>query len=123
MAEKNSSVNEIVRVRESRSVRRAIALAADMAVRAEAAWAQVVYAAAALDGGLPGVAREAASAKVVAIEAARENAASNIQIHGGMGFTDEHDAHLYMRRAHVYELSLGGRRPHLAVVLDNEPQW
>jgi alkylation response protein AidB-like acyl-CoA dehydrogenase len=89
-----------------------------MAVRAEAAWAQVCFAAAALDGGRPDAARQAASAKVVAIEAGRVNAAGNIQIHGGMGFTEEHDAHLYVRRAHVYEVAGGGRRRHLAALVD-----
>ncbi len=43
---------------------------------------------------------EAASlAKSVASEAFLRAAAENIQIHGGVGFTWEHDAHLYLKRA------------------------
>ena len=34
-------------------------------------------------------------------------AAENIQIHGGIGFTWEHDAHLYFKRAKSSELFLG----------------
>ncbi len=37
----------------------------------------------------------------------------NIQVHGGIGFTWEHDAHLYLRRATALRRSLdadGGRR-------------
>ena len=35
-------------------------------------------------------------------------AADTIQVHGGIGFTWEHDAHLYYRRAKSSELLLGG---------------
>ena len=34
-------------------------------------------------------------------------AAENIQVHGGIGFTWEHDAHLYFKRAKSSELMLG----------------
>jgi alkylation response protein AidB-like acyl-CoA dehydrogenase len=34
-------------------------------------------------------------------------ASENIQVHGGIGFTWEHDAHLYFRRAKSSELLLG----------------
>ena len=34
-------------------------------------------------------------------------ASENIQIHGGIGFTWEHDAHLYFKRAKSSELMLG----------------
>ncbi len=35
-------------------------------------------------------------------------AAENIQVHGGIGFTWEHPAHLYFRRAKSCELLFGG---------------
>jgi alkylation response protein AidB-like acyl-CoA dehydrogenase len=35
-------------------------------------------------------------------------ATDNIQIHGGIGFTWEHQAHLYLRRAKALQLFLGG---------------
>ena len=38
-------------------------------------------------------------AATVALPAADECANLNIQVHGGIGFTWEHDAHLYLRRA------------------------
>jgi 3-oxochol-4-en-24-oyl-CoA dehydrogenase len=41
----------------------------------------------------------AAVAATLAIPAAAGNASLNIQVHGGIGFTWEHDAHLYLRRA------------------------
>ncbi len=41
----------------------------------------------------------AAIAATLAIPAAASNAQLNIQVHGGIGFTWEHDAHLYLRRA------------------------
>jgi len=41
----------------------------------------------------------AAIAAALAVPAAAANASLNIQVHGGIGFTWEHDAHLYLRRA------------------------
>ncbi len=41
----------------------------------------------------------AAMAAALAVPAADQNAQLNIQVHGGIGFTWEHDAHLYLRRA------------------------
>src|SRR4029077_14432651 len=39
-------------------------------------------------------------------------AAENIQIHGGIGFTWEHDAHLYFKRAKSSEIFLGDATYH-----------
>ena len=61
--------------------------------------------AAAWDAGRAGVAGgdqlsyAAAVAAVLGLPAAVSNAQLNIQVHGGIGFTWEHDAHLYLRRA------------------------
>jgi 3-oxochol-4-en-24-oyl-CoA dehydrogenase len=61
--------------------------------------------AAAWDAGRAGVAGgdqlsyAAAIAATLAIPAAVRNAQLNIQVHGGIGFTWEHDAHLFLRRA------------------------
>ena len=46
-------------------------------------------------------------AKAAAGEAARRAAKDGIQIHGGIGFTWEHDLHLFMRRAFASEALLG----------------
>jgi alkylation response protein AidB-like acyl-CoA dehydrogenase len=52
-------------------------------------------------------------AKVAANDAFMRCAAENIQIHGGIGVTWEHDAHLYYRRAlasaAMFGESSGGR--------------
>jgi alkylation response protein AidB-like acyl-CoA dehydrogenase len=49
----------------------------------------------------------AALAKAVAAESFTFVAAQTIQLHGGIGFTWEHDAHLYYRRAHSTALWFG----------------
>jgi alkylation response protein AidB-like acyl-CoA dehydrogenase len=72
---------------------------ADMAVRAEAARAQTFYAALAVQTADPSAATEVAAARLIARRSAIENAKANIQIHGGMGFTQESTAHLYLKRA------------------------
>ncbi|MHB8669639.1 MAG: acyl-CoA dehydrogenase family protein, partial [Acidimicrobiales bacterium] len=88
-------------------------LLADMAVHAEVARASVHAAAVALDR--PGVAeagRAVSGAKVLAGEAAVQNAKSSIQVHGGIGFTWEVDAHLYLKRALLLDTVLGSADAH-----------
>jgi alkylation response protein AidB-like acyl-CoA dehydrogenase len=53
------------------------------------------------------VAEAASLAKAWCSEACFRAAAENIQIHGGIGFTFEHDAHLFFRRAKSAEIFLG----------------
>ena len=53
----------------------------------------------------------ASLAKSYCSEAYFHSAAENIQIHGGIGFTWEHPAHLYFKRAKSSELLLGRPRP------------
>ena len=74
---------------------------ADMAVRCEGAWAQTVVAALAHDEGLADADREALCARVVAEEAAERNSTGALQVLGGIGYTAEHDIHLYVKRTHV----------------------
>jgi alkylation response protein AidB-like acyl-CoA dehydrogenase len=83
-------------------------MCADMFVRAEVARAAVDAAGVLLDAGDPGAARAVASAKLLASEAAVANAKTCIQVHGGMGFTWEVDAHLYLKRAAVLATQFGG---------------
>jgi alkylation response protein AidB-like acyl-CoA dehydrogenase len=82
---------------------------ADMAVRAEVARSITTWAAVALRDGEPDAARTVREAKALAADAALANAADNVQNHGGMGFTWEADAHLYLKRAWVLEHQLGTR--------------
>jgi alkylation response protein AidB-like acyl-CoA dehydrogenase len=57
----------------------------------------------------------AAIAAVLAGSAAVGNANLNIQVHGGIGFTWEHDAHLYLRRAAAIAAVLDGERAAIEV--------
>ena len=53
----------------------------------------------------------AATAATLAFSAYVRNAELNIQVHGGIGFTWEHDAHLHLRRALTVAALLGGDGP------------
>jgi len=72
---------------------------ADMMVEVEAAISAVYFAACAIAEGQPQGSSLAAMAKVQASEALTFCASRMIQLHGGIGFTWEHDAHLYFKRA------------------------
>ncbi|MCV7379400.1 acyl-CoA dehydrogenase [Mycobacterium alsense] len=50
-------------------------------------------------------------AAALAFPAYARNAELNIQVHGGIGFTWEHDAHLHLRRALVTQALFGGDAP------------
>ena len=91
---------------------------ADMAVRVEAARAQLWYAAAALKEDRADAAVHLDAAKHMANQAALANADTNIQLHGGIGVTDEHDAHLLLKHAMTLSRLFGARRTLLARLLD-----
>jgi alkylation response protein AidB-like acyl-CoA dehydrogenase len=85
---------------------------ADMLLEVESGKSAAYYAAwaAAEDNDeLPVV---AALAKAYISDAYFHCAAENIQIHGGIGFTWEHDAHLYFKRAKSSEIFLGDATYH-----------
>ena len=86
---------------------------ADMLVTAEQARAAVWDAAVAADGEVsPDEALVAAeTAAAIAPQAAFDNAKRCIQILGGIGFTWEHDAQLYLRRATAVRALIGGAAP------------
>lgn len=87
---------------------------ADMAMRAEAAAAQTFYAALLVTAGMADTESDVASARLIAGKAALDNAKANIQVHGGMGFTQECDAHLYLKRAQLFSALNGSRARQLA---------
>jgi alkylation response protein AidB-like acyl-CoA dehydrogenase len=90
---------------------------ADMLTRVEVARAAAYAGAAILDDPDVGDAsRAAASAKVVAGETALKNCRAAIQVHGGMGFTWEVDAHLYLKRAWVLDTVFGSTAEHAATL-------
>ena len=72
---------------------------ANMLVSTELATAAVWDAARAAAAGGEQFSLTAAMAATLAVGAAEQCAQLNIQVHGGIGFTWEHDAHLYLRRA------------------------
>ncbi|WP_375001667.1 acyl-CoA dehydrogenase family protein [Aeromicrobium sp. CTD01-1L150] len=72
---------------------------ADVLVEIETARVLTHYAAYALSESTHDASLVASMAKQAAADAFHQAAASNIQIHGGIGFTWEHPAHLYLRRA------------------------
>jgi len=91
---------------------------ADMALRAEAARCQLWFAAAAMKGRRRDVDAHIDAAKHLANEAAVMNADVDIQLHGGIGVTDEHDAHLLLKHALLLSRVFGSKRALLANLLE-----
>jgi len=89
---------------------------ADMLVSIEGARSAVVHAAEVANG--PDLAMAAAVAKMTCSEAFLQAALDNMRIHGGIGFTWEHDAHLYVRRAKTTELIFGSPDYHAQRLAD-----
>jgi alkylation response protein AidB-like acyl-CoA dehydrogenase len=87
-------------------------MCADMLLEVESARSAAYYAAWAAQDGSDELPLVASLAKACCSEAYFRAAADNIQIHGGIGFTWEHDAHLYYRRAKSAELMLGTPAEH-----------
>ena len=80
---------------------------ADLLLEVESLRSAVGYAAAAVAEDSPEIPVLASLIKAYAAETYFHVAAENIQIHGGIAFTWEHDAHLYFKRAKSSELFLG----------------
>jgi alkylation response protein AidB-like acyl-CoA dehydrogenase len=93
---------------------------ADMAVAIEGARAQLWYAATALKEGRGDAGAHLDAAKHLCNEAAQFATDSNIQLHGGIGVTDEHDAHLLMKHAALLARLFGSRNDLLAALLHAE---
>lgn len=87
-------------------------LMADLHVRQASAWSTTLYAAAALDDGIPGARQTASIAKAYVARAAREVAHGSIQVFGGIAFTEEHPAHRFLRRIIVREQQFGDANHH-----------
>ncbi|KAA9150217.1 acyl-CoA dehydrogenase [Amycolatopsis acidicola] len=83
-------------------------LCAEMAIEIDASLGAAMYAAMILDEDPVEFAQVATLAKAQAAETVRQCAEGMIQVHGGIGFTWEHDSHLYYRRAKAIEVWLGG---------------
>jgi alkylation response protein AidB-like acyl-CoA dehydrogenase len=80
---------------------------ATMRIWAEASAAATWYAAMAVDAGTEDCDRAVSVAKAYVGDAVSRLAGEALQAHGGIGFTWEHDLHLYLRRAKSNELLYG----------------
>lgn len=96
-------------------------LCADAATRAEAAWASLLYASVSLAEGRADARFQVAVASRVASGAANRNARTNIQVHGGRGYTFECPAHLFLVRAQILDQVTGGVRRARRALLDHGP--
>ncbi len=88
-------------------------MCADMYGREEVARAALYFAGCVMDSPeLGDVSRAVSGARILAAEAADHNGKDCVQVHGGMGFTWEIDAHLYLKRAWALTPSFGSLDEH-----------
>ena len=98
--------------------------AADLKLQIELTRASVASAAALLDAGVARPSRQAAvsRAKARASDAGLLVTRQAVQLHGGIGYTDEHDCGLYLRRAMVLANLYGSAALHRARFAANAPE-
>jgi alkylation response protein AidB-like acyl-CoA dehydrogenase len=89
---------------------------ADMLVLSESGKSATYYAAWAVDADAPDRSLASSMAKAYVSDAYRKVAGDGIQVHGGIGFTWEHDMHLYFKRAKSSEVTLGDATYHRELV-------
>jgi alkylation response protein AidB-like acyl-CoA dehydrogenase len=89
---------------------------ADMLVEVESARSLTYYAAWAIEADAADRSVAASIAKAYTSDAYRHVAGAGLQVHGGIGFTWEHDLQLYFKRAKVSEVSLGDATFHRELV-------
>ena len=89
---------------------------ADMLVLSESGRSATYYAAWAVEADAPDRSLAGSMAKAYVSDAYRKIAGDGIQVHGGIGFTWEHDMHLYFRRAKASEVTLGDATYHRELV-------
>ena len=90
---------------------------ADMLLEVEGARSAAYHAAQCVATGSSDVPWVAAVAKAAATEAYLRVTADTIQIHGGVGFTWEHPAHLYYKRALSSQPKFGDPTAHRAALV------
>ncbi len=97
---------------------------ADMGLRFRLSWYQTSLACLKVQQGAADAPLHVASAKLVAAKAAHENGRAGIQIHGGIGFQSECDAHWFLKRAHVYDQAGGAMQiQSRRVMTEPSPLW
>ncbi|MFD3381607.1 MULTISPECIES: acyl-CoA dehydrogenase family protein [unclassified Streptomyces] len=82
-------------------------LLADVLLEVESARAAAHYALLAAENDDPELPAVASLAKAFCSDACLQATEQNIQVHGGIGFTWEHPAHLYLKRAKTSQLLFG----------------
>ncbi|MEV5559283.1 acyl-CoA dehydrogenase family protein [Nonomuraea wenchangensis] len=92
---------------------------ATMLVELESSRSAVMYALWAVSAGHEDVPMVASLAKSFCVDAYLSAASENIQIHGGIGFTWEHPAHLYLKRAKNLQSFLGSSDQHRQLLADH----
>jgi len=92
--------------------------AATWKILLEAASAFTRHAAGLLATGVPGKSMAASSAKFYACDAFASIAGDAVQLHGGIGFTWEHECHLYLKRAKLNQVLFGSSTRHRDRVAD-----
>jgi len=85
---------------------------ADMVVDVEGMRSTAWYGAWAIAADDPDASVAASTAKVWCSDAAKRVMASGLQVHGGIGFTWEHDFHLYLKRSQLDQVSFGDASYH-----------
>jgi alkylation response protein AidB-like acyl-CoA dehydrogenase len=85
---------------------------ADMLVDVEGMRSATWYGAWAVAEGDPAWSTAAATAKIWSADASKRVMASALQVHGGIGFTWEHDLHLFIKRAQFSQLDYGDAAHH-----------
>ncbi|MBV8463981.1 MAG: acyl-CoA/acyl-ACP dehydrogenase [Acidimicrobiales bacterium] len=97
---------------------------ADALVDIEGMRSGVYYAAWSLGAGEPDASLAASAAKAWSSDASRRVMATALQVHGGIGFTWEHDLHLFVKRAQLDAVSYGDgdfHRDRVAGLLADRP--
>ena len=99
---------------------------ADVAIGLEFAGPLLDEAAAALAAGGP--ARDVSAAKVACTDAARRAARTALQVHGAIGYTEEHDLHLWLTKVRALAGAWGSQAEHRARVIASlatagPPSW
>jgi alkylation response protein AidB-like acyl-CoA dehydrogenase len=87
---------------------------ADMLVDVEGMRSTTYWAAWCLSADDPEVSVAASTAKIWCADASKRVMASALQVHGGVGFTWEHDLHFFMKRAQLDQLAFGDATAHRA---------
>ncbi|HUF85376.1 MAG TPA: acyl-CoA dehydrogenase family protein [Acidimicrobiia bacterium] len=87
---------------------------ADMLVDVEGMRSCAYWAAWCIGAGDSDASVSASTAKIWCSDASRRVMASALQVHGGIGFTWEHDLHLFLKRAQLDQLTFGDASFHRA---------